>query len=225
MKFKKIRVWMVVTLAAAIAVTAMAITGFAMEDGMQSLEDQLLSVSIAAKAERLKIGVIPIDTITPGQRSAQSTQEMLLDAQEAVQLNFGQYYAGNEAARYQQIQDSKGDNLDMTQLEVDSGVLDGCVLQVEDVSDTEKRVHFSCVGWLTTIYQENGQYLVVTAFNRDTVTNVMVLEDGTWKILRTEDHQKEFAPEGYRYEKGCFDTLEEAIDFVRDMDVEAENPF
>ena len=32
-------------------------------------------------------------------------------------------------------------------------------------------------------------------------------------------------PDDYVYEKGRFDTLEEALTFVQNMDTEAENPF
>ena len=82
-----------------------------------------------------------------------------------------------------------------------------------------------CWSWLTTIYQEGGQYSVVTAFNQDTLTKTMVLEDGLWKTLRTDEYRKEFAPDDYVYEKGRFDTLEEALEFVQHMNMEAENPF
>lgn len=53
----------------------------------------------------------------------------------------------------------------------------------------------------------------------------MVLEDGLWKTLRTDEYRKEFAPDDYVYEKGRFDTLEEALEFVQHMNMEAENPF
>ena len=46
----------------------------------------------------------------------------------------------------------------------------------------------------------------------------MVLEDGLWKTLRTDEYRKEFAPDD-------FDTLEEALEFVQHMNMEAENPF
>ena len=47
----------------------------------------------------------------------------------------------------------------------------------------------------------------------------MVLEDGLWKTLRTDEYRN------YVYEKGRFDTLEEALEFVQHMNMEAENPF
>ena len=53
----------------------------------------------------------------------------------------------------------------------------------------------------------------------------MVLEYGLWKTLRTDEYRKEFAPDDYVYEKGRFDTLEEALEFVQHMNMEAENPF
>lgn len=64
-----------------------------------------------------------------------------------------------------------------------------------------------------------GQYEVWLCFGMDTVTYTTIYEDGMWKISDTGDWIKEFAPDGYEYSKGFFDTLEEALV------IEEENPF
>ena len=48
---------------------------------------------------------------------------------------------------------------------------------------------------------------------------------GCGKLCAPMNTAKEFAPDDYVYEKGRFDTLEEALEFVQHMNMEAENPF
>ena len=186
---------------------------------------QLLDTAVAAEAERLKISVAPAEVLSQQLESGQSTANAVAAAKSSVRLDLQQYYISNLAKSYDGIQDSAKEHADLTQIDVDSGTTAGRLFYITKTSETERRIRFSFVGWLTTIYQEGGQYSVVTTFNQNTLTKTMVLEDGLWKTLRIDEHRKEFAPDDYVYEKGRFDTLEEALTFVQNMDTEAENPF
>ena len=192
---------------------------------MDDLDAQLLTAAVAAETERLKIGVAPADVFAQQLNGRQSAVDSLVASQNGTNLDLQQYYTDDLARNYQEIQESAKEHIDLSRIDVDSGTTASRLIYTEDISETEKKIQFSFVGWLTTIYQEEGQYSVVTAFNQDTLTKTMVLEDGLWKTLRIDEHRKEFAPDDYVYEKGRFDTLEEALTFVQNMDTEAENPF
>ena len=192
---------------------------------MDDLDAQLLTAAVAAETERLKIGVAPADVFAQQLNGRQSAVDSLVASQNGTNLDLQQYYTDDLARNYQEIQESAKEHIDLSRIDVDSGTTASRLIYTEDISETEKKIQFSFVGWLTTIYQEEGQYSVVTAFNQDTLTKTMVLEDGLWKTLRTDEYRKEFAPDDYVYEKGRFDTLEEALEFVQHMNMEAENPF
>ena len=139
---------------------------------------QLLDTAVAAEAERLKISVAPAEVLSQQLESGQSTANAVAAAKSSVRLDLQQYYTSNLAKSYEGIQDSAKEHADLTQIDVDSGTTAGRLFYITKTSETERRIRFSFVGWLTTIYQEGGQYSVVTAFNQDTLTKTMVLEDG-----------------------------------------------
>ena len=224
MNQKRLKIWLPLLLICTVAFAALTAFSFSATE-MDDLDAQLLTAAVAAETERLKIGVAPADVFAQQLNGRQSAVDSLVASQNGTNLDLQQYYTDDLARNYQEIQESAKEHIDLSRIDVDSGTTASRLIYTEDISETEKKIQFSFVGWLTTIYQEEGQYSVVTAFNQDTLTKTMVLEDGLWKTLRTDEHRKEFAPDDYVYEKGRFDTLEEALEFVQHMNMEAENPF
>ena len=224
MNQKRLKIWLPLLLICTVAFAALTAFSFSATE-MDDLDAQLLPAAVAAETERLKIGVAPADVFAQQLNGRQSAVDSLVASQNGTNLDLQQYYTDDLARNYQEIQESAKEHIDLSRIDVDSGTTASRLIYTEDISETEKKIQFSFVGWLTTIYQEEGQYSVVTAFNQDTLTKTMVLEDGLWKTLRTDEYRKEFAPDDYVYEKGRFDTLEEALEFVQHMNMEAENPF
>ncbi len=224
MNQKRLKIWLPLLLICTVAFAALTAFSFSATE-MDDLDAQLLTAAVAAETERLKIGVAPADVFAQQLNGRQSAVDSLVASQNCTNLDLQQYYTDDLARNYQEIQESAKEHIDLSRIDVDSGTTASRLIYTEDISETEKKIQFSFVGWLTTIYQEEGQYSVVTAFNQDTLTKTMVLEDGLWKTLRTDEYRKEFAPDDYVYEKGRFDTLEEALEFVQHMNMEAENPF
>ena len=224
MNQKRLKIWLPLLLICTVAFAALTAFSFSATE-MDDLDAQLLTAAVAAETDRLKIGVAPADVFAQQLNDRQSAADSLVASQNGTNLDLQQYYTDDLARNYQEIQESAKEHIDLSRIDVDSGTTASRLIYTEDISETEKKIQFSFVGWLTTIYQEEGQYSVVTAFNQDTLTKTMVLEDGLWKTLRTDEYRKEFAPDDYVYEKGRFDTLEEALTFVQNMDTEAENPF
>lgn len=224
MNQKRLKIWLPLLLICTVAFAALTAFSFSATE-MDDLDAQLLTAAVAAETERLKIGVAPADVFAQQLNGRQSAADSLVASQNGTNLDLQQYYTDDLARNYQEIQESAKEHVDLSRIDVDSGTTASRLIYTENISETEKKIQFSFVGWLTTIYQEGGQYSVVTAFNQDTLTKTMVLEDGLWKTLRIDEHRKEFAPDDYVYEKGRFDTLEEALTFVQNMDTEAENPF
>ena len=224
MNQKRLKIWLPLLLICTVAFAALTAFSFSATE-MDDLDAQLLTAAVAAETERLKIGVAPADVFAQQLNGRQSAVDSLVASQNGTNLDLQQYYTDDLARNYQEIQESAKEHIDLSWIDVDSGTTASRLIYTEDISETEKKIQFSFVGWLTTIYQEEGQYSVVTAFNQDTLTKTMVLEDGLWKTLRTDEYRKEFAPDDYVYEKGRFDTLEEALEFVQHMNMEAENPF
>ena len=164
---------------------------------------QLLDTAVAAEAERLKISVAPAEVLSQQLESGQSTANAVAAAKTAVCVwTSSSITPAISPKSYEGIQDSAKEHADLTQIDVDSGTTAGRLFYITKTSETERRIRFSFVGWLTTIYQEGGQYSVVTAFNQDTLTKTMVLEDGLWKTLRIDEHRKGICPDDYVYEKG-----------------------
>ena len=224
MNQKRLKIWLPLLLICTVAFAALTAFSFSATE-MDDLDAQLLTAAVAAETERLKIGVAPADVFAQQLNGRQSAVDSLVASQNGTNLDLQQYYTDDLARNYQEIQESAKEHIDLSRIDVDSGTTASRLIYTEDISETEKKIQFSFVGWLTTIYQEEGQYSVVTAFNQDTLTKTMVLEDGLWKTLRTDEYRKVFAPDDYVYEKGRFDTLEEALEFVQHMNMEAENPF
>lgn len=74
-------------------------------------------------------------------------------------------YATGLGVRYQEKYQDKLKNLDLDALDVDSGVTDVQLLRSTKLSDTERRIRFSFVGWLTTVhhtaaYAKCGSFII-----------------------------------------------------------------
>ena len=218
------KLWLTLVLVCVVALAAGLTTGFATQENMQS-DTQVLEAAANAEAAILKLNVVTLDALAQQPEQTRYSEASIAQAKQQAALDFHQYYAGAMGDQYQQMYQDNQTSLDMAELNVDAGATDAQLIHMETISDTERRVQLSLVTWLTTIHRQGDQYKVRVIFNRDTLTEHMTLEDGTWKILRTEEQLKEFAPDGYEYDKGLFDTMEEAVAFVQNMDMEAENPF
>ena len=218
------KLWLALVLACVVALAAGLTAGFATQENAQS-DTQVLEAAANAKVSLMRVSVVPLDALVQQPEETRYSEASIAQAKQQAALDYHQYYAGAMADRFQQMYQDSPKNLDMSALDVDAGATDVQLIQMETISDTERRIQFSLVDWLTTIHRQGDQYKVRVIFNRDTLTEYMRLEDGNWKVVKIEEHQKDFAPEGYDYNKGLFDTMEEAVAFVQSMDMEAENPF
>lgn len=194
----------------------------------------VLSAAVAGENELMKIGVVPGDTICRQLKTQRGSADINVEEAaklaEKVPTAFEDYYTEGLAAKYTGIADASDtvlyDSSARTfDLAVDSGTTQGRLLHVEAVSETEKKVKFSCVGWLTSIFERGGKYTVRVIFNRDTLEKTMVKENGQWKVQSMESDSKEFAPDSYEPDQGTFDTLEEALQKVHNTNITMLNPY
>lgn len=210
---------------------------FAMGVSPQTVDPEgreLLDAAVAGENELMKIGVVPGDTICRQLKKQRSSSNV--NVEEAAKLAekattaFADCYTEELAAKYTDIADTADaavyDSSTQTfDLAVDSGITQSHLLHAETLSETEKKIKFSCVSWLTSIYESNGKYTVWVIFNRDTLERTMVKENGQWKVQSMESHDKEFAPDSYEPDQGTFDTLEEALEYALQLDVNKLDPF
>lgn len=214
---------------------------FAMGVSPQTVDPEgreLLDAAIAGETAMMKIGVASLDALcqqletgalAPNAALPQAA-DLLKEQNVTEHIDMSDYYTGSLASQYQGMLDTtdalwQEPNENWFELAVDSGTTQGRLLHVEAVSETEKKVKFSCVGWLTSIYERGGRYTVRVIFNRDTLEKTMVQENRQWKIQSMESDNKEFAPDSYEPDQGAFDTLEEALECARKLDVNKLNPF
>lgn len=216
--------WLSLGLAFLIVLGAGLAAGFSQQNRQQTL--QALEAAVTAEADLRRISVVSLDALAQQPEETRYTEASIRQViRQETPPDYPRQYATGLGVRYQQMYQDKQKNLDLSALDVDSGVTDVQLLRSTKLSDTERKIRFSFVGWLTTIHHTGGMYQVRVIYNQDTLTRYMKLEDGIWKVLKTEEHQKDFAPDGYEYSKGYFRTMEEAAAFVQRMDMEAENPF
>lgn len=194
----------------------------------------VLSAAVAGENELMKIGVVPGDTICRQLKTQRGSADINVEEAaklaEKVPTAFEDYYTEGLAAKYTGIADASDtvlyDSSARTfDLAVDSGTTQSQLIYVEDLSETEKRIKFSCVGWLTSIFERGGKYTVRVIFNRDTLEKTMVKENGQWKVQSMESDSKEFAPDSYEPDQGAFDTLEEALQKVHNTNITMLNPY
>ena len=218
------KLWLALVLACVVALAAGLTAGFATHENVQS-DTQVLEAAVNAEVAIPKMTVIPLDVLAQQPEETRYSEASIAQAKQKAVLDFHQYYVGARADRYQQKYQDYQKKLDLSALDVDAGATDIQLIQMENISNTERRIQFSFVGYLTTIYRQGDQYQVWVIYSKQTLTKLMQLEDDSWKTIKVEDHLQEFAPDGYEYDKGLFDTMEEAVAFVQSMDMEAENPF
>lgn len=216
--------WLSLGLVFVIVLGAGLAAGFSQQNRQETM--QALEAAIRAEADLRRISVVPLDALAQQPEETRYTEASIRQAiRQETPPDYPQQYATGLGVRYQQMYQDKQKNLDLSELDVDSGITDVQLLRSTKLSDNERKIRFSFVGWLTTIHHRNGLRQVRVIYSKQTLTTHMKLEDGVWKILKTEEHLQEFAPDGYEYSKDYFRTMEEAVAFVRSMDMEAENPF
>ena len=93
----------------------------------------------------------------------------LVASQNGTNLDLQQYYTDDLARNYQEIQESAKEHIDLSRIDVDSGTTASRLISQKIFLKRKRKSNSLFVGWLTTIYQEEGQYSVVTAFNQDTL--------------------------------------------------------
>ena len=216
--------WLSLGLVFVIVLGAGLAAGFSQQNRQETM--QALEAALQAEADLMKISVVPADALAQQPEEIRYTEAAIRQAiRQETPPNYPQQYATGLGVRYQEMYQNKQKNLDLSELDVDSGITDVQLLRSTKLSDTERKIRFSFVGWLTTIHRTGGMYQVRVIYSKQTMTQYMELQDGTWKILKTREHLQEFAPDGYEYSKGYFRTMEEAVAFVQSMDMEVENPF
>lgn len=216
--------WLSLGLVFLIVLSAGLAARFSQQNRQQTL--QALEAAVNAEADLMRVSVVSLDALAQQPEETRYTEASIRQViRQETPPDYPRQYATGLGVRYQKMYQDKQKNLDLSALDVDSGVTDVRLLRSTKFSDTERRIRFSFVGWLTTIHHTGGLRQVRVIYAKHTLTTRMKLEDGVWKILKTEEHLQEFAPDGYEYSKGYFRTMEEAAAFVRSMDMEAENPF
>lgn len=237
MKNKKLRVLSISVLACLLLLTLVGVSGFAAQ---KQEDNEAFADVIWANELSLKAVKIPAEEFlrqielqkrgrNAGQDSELSKAELTRAAQNAMQsvtVNFSECYSGKLAAKYQDIRTARVQEPNITDPTVDSGIVSSHLIRTENVSDTQKNVKAKFVEWDARIYDcDDGKYMVTLIFSRDTLTTVTVLEDGVWKTTGYTDHTKEFVPDSYDPVMGVFDSYEQALTCVQNLNVEAENPF
>ncbi len=211
-----------------VAVLAFGLSGFT---SFSASDNAAFEAAVAANNVLMQTGVVPLDSLQ-GQvqnaslNSATDKAGIILHAAEEQEAPaYEKYYPSARAEQLDEMHAAALQNLDGSEVTVGGGTIDNRLQGSEDISPGEKRITVSGVSWLETIYQADGQYAVNLIFNQDTTVYHMVNEGGSWIVAETVNRQKEFAPNGYQGDKGTFDSLQEALDFAAQLDVEEECPF
>ena len=237
MKNKKLRVLSISVLACLLLLTMIGVSGFAAQ---KQEDNEAFADVIQANELRFKVVEIPAEALqqqiqlqkrgrNAGPDAKLSKTELTQaakNAAESVTVDLSDYFSENLAAKYQSVRNAKFQSLNMTDATVGSGMVESHLISTENVSDTQKNVKAKFVKWDARIYDCNdGKYMVTLIFSRDTLTTVTELEDGVWKTVGYHDDFLEFIPDSYDPVMGVFDSYEQALTCVQNLDVEAENPF
>lgn len=200
----------------------------------QSQEDQAAyEAMLEALDAQMNGGVIPASDLTKemSKRNASSDaqlNEAISQAGAQTEEDYGNKLSGDLAEKYQEKHEQLMDVKSLeTDVSVGAGILSPNLINVQDVSETEKKLKISYVNWLCAVEPVNGKYEVVLIFNRDTGVMNACLEDGEWKLVNTDGdgYIKEFYPASYDPVAGTFDTFQEAAAFAAAIDVKEKNPF
>lgn len=237
MKNKKLRVLSILVLASLLLIIVMGASGFA----AQKQEDSEAFIDVIQASEMsLKMGEIPAEALqqqiqlqkrtrnaAPNTRLSKSElTQAAQNAVETVTIDYSDYFSGNLAAKYQNIQVARAQAPNVKEPTVDSGIIQSHLISTENVSDTRKNVKVSFVNWTARVYDcDDGKFMVTLMFNRDTVVAETVYEQGVWKTAGYHDDFLEFIPDSYDPVMGVFDSYEQALTCVQNLNVEAENPF
>ena len=108
---------------------------------------------------------------------------------------------------------------------IGEGTLNYNITDIKISGDTAA-VELSKDSWLLAINREEGspKYIVWLIYSKFTGTEELKMEDGQW-ILAHDSTDQEFAPDGYDYNKGEYDTFLEALKASQKVNAAAENPF
>lgn len=118
------------------------------------------------------------------------------------------------------------DNAPNLDLPVGMGTFDYNIIKTSIDGETAT-VELTKVGWLISVErnaEKENDYYIWMIFNKDYCTDTLVQKDGSW-VLNTETMSKEGPSDDYNYDKGHYDTIEEALDAAAKLDPAVENPF
>lgn len=109
---------------------------------------------------------------------------------------------------------------------IDSGILDFKPKKI-DIVDNTATAEATFVGWDTRIkcIEAEKKYAVYMTMSKYRCSYELSLENDIWYISDTGSRLQEFAPDFYNYEKGQYQTFEEAVFAAKELDPEKENPF
>lgn len=190
-----------------------------------------------------KIGVISEDVVSDTIDETKNTIAVLNENQKeeiSTDLNhdFERYFTENLSSSYSEKNESSMDyyaDIAETQsmnssfsVAVRSGVLDFALTDVNISGDTAE-AGSSFVGWHLWIERaETGagrKYLLSMTMSHYDNTYTLIKNGDDWQISAIGERQQEFAPDSFDYEKGTFDTYEEALAAAEKIVPEEENPF
>lgn len=225
---KKITLTIIAGCLAAAFSMVVVMSGFT--SGYSDSDYDAFEAAVSAKNAMMQTGVIQPEVLeqldSAAQSGAISKEEQLLSiAKEQSAPKYDEYFASERAQQLEEKHEAAMENLSEEEITIGGGTCDNEMLKSEDISSTEKMITTSEVSWLKTIYRIDNNYIVSLIFNRDYAVYRMVKEDGSWMVGETVGDQKEFAPSDYESSKGTFHSLEEALKFAMQLNVEQENPF
>ena len=180
----------------AVAVCCAAVLGVA--DSERSEEDAAIQNAILeADAAQMALG----DFVSPDGTTASLSEEELTALIEGYNARLDLCYAQENSVReyYKTLNEYYLREVCQTEVyyAVDYQVTDFSIKSITYGEDGDTAavtyVITSGASWVEEL--EDGGLTVTAPVNRDTVTVTMVKEDGLWKLLKTEDIQKEMWPE------------------------------
>lgn len=166
-----------------------------------------------------------------GEKSLSSDQvlEVADQVRQGTDIEMDNYYTGYLAERFQQNCQSFQETPLKWDFSLESGSTNGRLFYWKAISSTEVEVHYMATHWLTSMnyYTQDSKprYTVDVIFSRDISTAQLEKVDGQWKVVSEKITSMEFAPDSYDSVQGSFDSCQEALKFVTNLNEREINPF
>lgn len=217
--------------------------------GTSKEEKEKIYNAIVQSEEALSnIGVIPATLLNTDKDdieviSEAQTQELLTETKAEFSKCFNEGFeysykelteisliAAKERAEYMKqagnmdVGDS-GEGLDAVDITVDAGVL-SCDLRSVSVNEDSAAASAVLIEWTKSIYFDKAtkEYYTWLTFSEFDNEYNFIKRDDHW-VVDSVDGDQLFAPEGYDYRKGTYDSFEEAVAAAQKIVPSEENPF